>query len=184
MNYFGFVRSVSSPVQAVHITVNVPGSCRRQEQIPPEQFRHLRQGETVEAVEAVLCCLLLPEPDKHVTFLFAESPSNTNDFPELGKIMTNFFLRNFSVFIQKAEAEITKDILLNVPVELDQSILWRQVHERKFWKHWRGSVMIDAGLGWDLNVLAWPGQGGRRVGHLVSHTGTTGGLSGAGSLSG
>lgn len=122
-NYFGFVRSVSSPVQAVHITVNVPGSCRRQEQIPPEQFRHLRQGETVETVEAVLCSLLLPEPDKNVALLFPESPSNANHFAKLGEIVPHFLLRNFSVFVQKAETEVTKNILLHVPVELDQSVL-------------------------------------------------------------
>jgi hypothetical protein len=37
-------------VQAVHITVNVPGRGWREEQISTKQLRHLRQWETVQAV--------------------------------------------------------------------------------------------------------------------------------------
>ena len=58
-------------VQVVHITVDVPRCGGGQEEVLSEQFRHLGEGERVETVETVFCCLLLAKANKDVAFLLA-----------------------------------------------------------------------------------------------------------------
>ena len=109
-------------VEPVHITVNVPRCCRRQEQILAKQLRHLAKRERVETVEAILCGFLLPEPHKHMPFLLAECSPDTDNFSKLSKVVPDFLFANISVLVEERETEVSKNVFLHVAIELDQSV--------------------------------------------------------------
>ena len=71
------------PVQSKHITVNVPRRGWGKKEVPTKKLAHLTQRETVQAVQAILCSLLLSEPDKDVALLLPEGPSHAHHLAEL-----------------------------------------------------------------------------------------------------
>ena len=110
-------------VQAVHITVDVPRRCRREEEIFSEKFRHFAQRKRVETVETILCSLFLPKPNEDVPFLFAECPPNTDNFSKFSKIVSDLLLTDVAVFVEEGETVIAKDVFLDVAIELDKAIV-------------------------------------------------------------
>ena len=73
----------SPPVQSKHITVNVPWRGWGKEEVSAKKLAHLTQRETVQAVQAVLGSLLLPEPDKDMALLLAQGPSHAHNLAKL-----------------------------------------------------------------------------------------------------
>ena len=111
------------PVQTIHITVDVPGRGGGEEQVAPKQLRHLVQREAVQTVQTVLGRLLLPEPHEHVPLLLAKGAAHGDHLPELGEVSADLLLRDLAVLVEEGEAEVTKNVHLNVAVKLDEAVL-------------------------------------------------------------
>ena len=97
----------------------------------------------------------------------------TNDFgglrasrylAKLGEVMPYLLLGNFTIFIEKAEAKVTKYVLLHVPVELDQPVLGGHVRDGKLGQGGWRAVMVIRTIGFIGNFLVCCGSwkvGGR-----------------------